>query len=360
MAIRQKLFTARLFLGWVALCWLLVCVPQLAIAQGQEAPGSQLPVSQAASMVAAAILVMVLIIALIIRYNNSQRTRSKKQVAQLQAQISNLEEEARQQAEALKHANRTVKQLKASFDNRVKERTQQLEEKNYELRHTYAQLADQKRELEQYALAIGNELKAPLVSIGGFLGFLTIDLQKPERIFDDVKHIKAAHQQMTEALDNLMLFMRVGQGTLEKTPVHIDALFKDLWKHLKHPSKASTKIEVLPNLPVVDGHAEYLAEAMKQLLDNAIKYVGQVANPKIEVGYVQKEGQGAFYVRDNGPGIPTPYQKKIFKLFERLEQNVPGTGMGLTLAQRIIEWHDGQIWVQSVEGQGATFYFSLH
>jgi len=336
---------------------LLLCThPLLA---RQSAPANTMPVSQVLYIAAALLLALLLVLLSIVWRNSNRRLQANKQIEDLTIEIGHLQTELKAQADALVQAQRANKQLKTTFDTRVKERTQQLEEKNYTLRQAHTELAKQKSELEQYAYAISHELKTPLVSIGGFLGFLSKDIAQPERAEMDVKHIKAAHRQMSTALDNLLLFMRIGQKALEKESLPIDELIHDLWKQLKHPDKVRIHFEVMPDMPKVAGNADYLAEALKQLLDNAIKYAAQVEAPAIKVGYLQKEGLGAFFIRDNGPGIPSQYQKKIFVLFERLQQQVPGTGIGLTLAQRIIEWHGGQIWVQSTEGQGATFYFSL-
>ena len=103
-------------------------------------------------------------------------------------------------------------------------------------------------------------------------------------------------------------------------------------------------------------------QALQNLVENAVKFMGDQGSPRIEIGLRQVEGESdpIFYVRDNGIGIDPRYQDRVFGLFERLDQDVAGTGVGLTLAQRIVETHGGRIWVQSAgEGKGTTFCFTL-
>ena len=103
-----------------------------------------------------------------------------------------------------------------------------------------------------------------------------------------------------------------------------------------------------------------IVEVLQNLLDNAAKFMGDQAEPRIEVGVETNRDEPVFFVRDNGIGIEPEYQEKVFGLFERLDQKIEGTGVGLTLAKRIIEVHNGRLWVESAgKGQGATFYFTL-
>ena len=111
-----------------------------------------------------------------------------------------------------------------------------------------------------------------------------------------------------------------------------------------------------PHLPLVCGDRARLVEVMQNLLDNACKFMGDQPQPRIEIGV----NEAALFVRDNGVGIDPAYQERIFGLFDKLDPQTPGTGIGLALVKRIIEIHGGKIWVESAgRGQGAMFYFTL-
>lgn len=104
-----------------------------------------------------------------------------------------------------------------------------------------------------------------------------------------------------------------------------------------------------------------MIEVMQNPVDNTAKFISAHENPSIEIGTIatDQEGSAIFFVRDNGIGIQPQFQERIFGLFNKLDQNVEGTGIGLTLVKRIIEVHSGKIWVESELGKGATFYFTL-
>jgi len=120
------------------------------------------------------------------------------------------------------------------------------------------------------------------------------------------------------------------------------------------------RLDVANNLPAVCGDRSRLLEVMQNLLDNAVKYLGEQPKPVITVGCRQDRGQMVCYVRDNGLGIEPCYHDKVFGLFEQLDPRTEGTGVGLALVKRIIEFHNGRLWVESAGlGQGSTFYFTL-
>jgi signal transduction histidine kinase len=120
------------------------------------------------------------------------------------------------------------------------------------------------------------------------------------------------------------------------------------------------KVEIAPDLPVVYGDHSRLREVLENLIDNAVKFVAEQPDPRVEIGAREDGEETVFYVRDNGIGIDPRYHEKIFDLFDKLDQNSKGTGVGLAIVKRIVEVHGGRIWVESEgTGKGTTFCFTL-
>jgi signal transduction histidine kinase len=124
-------------------------------------------------------------------------------------------------------------------------------------------------------------------------------------------------------------------------------------------SERGIRMMVTSDLPVVKGDRIRLVEAVQNLLDNAAKFMGDQPDPTIEIGAESRDDEYLFFVRDNGIGIEPRFHQKIFELFDKLNPNIDGTGIGLALVKRIVEVHGGRIWVESEPGKGATFYFTL-
>ena len=125
-------------------------------------------------------------------------------------------------------------------------------------------------------------------------------------------------------------------------------------------AQAAAAVSVARNLPAVFGDYERLVEVMQNLIDNACKFMGDQAGPRIEIGHQGYEkDMPIFYVRDNGVGIPAEFHDNIFGLFNKLDARSEGTGVGLALVKRIIEFHGGRIWVESEPGKGTAFFMTL-
>ena len=225
-----------------------------------------------------------------------------------------------------------------------------------------AELQSKNEELERFTYTVSHDLKAPLITVGGFLGYLEDDIREgdTERVKQDVERINDAIKKMNRLLNELLELSRIGRmmNPPEKVPFE-DIVREALDKVQSQLNNNNIKVEVGKDMPVVNGDRIRLVEVVQNLLDNAAKFMRDQPNPRIEIGIRQVESESIFFVKDNGIGIEPQFHKKIFGLFDKLDPNAEGTGIGLALVKRIVEVHGGRIWVESEEGKGATFCFTL-
>ncbi|HQU37159.1 MAG TPA: ATP-binding protein [Anaerolineales bacterium] len=219
-------------------------------------------------------------------------------------------------------------------------------------------------ELEQFAYTVSHDLKAPLITIKGFLGFLPEDARSGnvERLEGDLRRIGDATEKMRKLLDDLLELSRIGRLANPPTVIALKTLIDETLGLVQgRLAERKIRITIEDDLPFLYGDRSRLLEVLQNVFDNALKFMGDQSNPQIEIGG-QKEPQNGFvtiFVRDNGIGIAPQYHEQIFGLFNRLNPKIDGTGVGLALAKRIVEFHGGRIWVESRVGEGATFYFTL-
>ncbi len=220
------------------------------------------------------------------------------------------------------------------------------------------------QELEQFTYTVSHDLKAPIITIKGFLGFLEVDAQAGDtkRLEADIHRINEATDKMHELLTDLLELSRIGRLMNAPEMVLFESLVEDAIE-IMHGRLRERGVEVIvkSELPPVYGDRQRLFEVVQNLIDNAAKFMGDQLHPLIEIG---QEGQAenkyaTFYIRDNGIGVAPEFHEQIFGLFNRLDPKIEGTGIGLTLVKRIIEFHGGRIWVESDAGKGFTFYFTL-
>lgn len=218
-------------------------------------------------------------------------------------------------------------------------------------------------ELERFTYTVSHDLKSPLVTIKGFLGYLERDAQEGnfEKFRHDVQRIEAAVVKMQNLLKDLLELSRIGR--LMNTPVEVKfhEIVKDALEIVHGQIQAKNiLIEFHNNNTTIKCDRVRVVEVMQNLIDNAIKFMGDQPKPRIEIGtFNNTMNENVFYVTDNGIGIAPEFQDKIFGLFDKLNIDSDGTGIGLALVKRIIEVHGGRIWVESQVGSGTTFYFTL-
>jgi signal transduction histidine kinase len=226
------------------------------------------------------------------------------------------------------------------------------------------ELADKNAELERFVYTASHDLRAPLITILGFVGQMEKATSggRLERLPDDLRHVRDAAERMHRLLDELLEISRIGRvvSAPEDTPFG-DIVREALALVEGRISARGVRVEILGNESVVArGDRRRLVEVLQNLLDNAARFAGASGPPRVEVGVRESSGPPVFFVRDNGPGIEPRHHERIFRLFHKLDSASEGTGVGLAIVQRIVDLHGGRVWVESEgQGSGSTFCFTL-
>ena len=243
--------------------------------------------------------------------------------------------------------NHHLSEFNQSLEQKVKDRTEQLETLN--------------KELEAFSYSISHDLRAPLRAIIGFTTILEDDYCN--KLDEEAKRITARIKnntlKMGNLIDDLLSFSRMGRVDIDKTYMDTNKLLKEIITEMDHKHHSiNWQIELLPAL---NGDIKTMRQVWINLISNAIKYSRNAANPRIEIGSFTTEGQTTFFVKDNGVGFDQQYADKLFKVFQRLHSSneFEGTGVGLAIVDKIISRHGGRVWAEAEKNIGASFYFSL-
>ncbi len=249
-----------------------------------------------------------------------------------------------------KQAQEVIRRLNAELEERVSERTAQLEEAN--------------RELEAFAYSVSHDLRAPLRHVEGYVDLLTReageDLSEKGRRY--AATIAEASREMGELIDDLLTFSRMGRTGMVETSVDLDALTGLVRRELEASAAGRKIVWTIAPLPRVQGDPSMLKLVLTNLMGNAVKFTGPRDPAEIELGCAgEEDGRLVFYVRDNGVGFDPQYAHKLFGVFQRLHraEEFEGTGIGLANVRRIIARHGGRTWAEGRLDDGATFYFTL-
>ena len=294
---------------------------------------------------------------------------------------------ANQAAIAIENANlyEKVQRYASELEDRVAERTaelsgrmaqveelnramagllEDLQEANRRLEETGRKLQTANVELETFAYSVSHDLKAPLRGIDGYSHLLTE--QYSDRLDEEgksfIQNIRRATAHMGQLIDDLLTYSRLEQQKLTVRPVNARALVEDLLaERLKEIE--GRKIQVTTEIPFkfITCDAEGLAQAMRNLVDNAIKFTGETPEAKIQIGGERTSGSTVLWVRDNGVGFDRKYHDRIFEIFQRLHTSdaYPGTGIGLSIVRKVMQRMGGRVWAESELGKGATFYLEF-
>ncbi|MEM7587119.1 MAG: ATP-binding protein [Acidobacteriota bacterium] len=249
----------------------------------------------------------------------------------------------------------------------VDERTSQLSEREQlltERERLIHQLENRNAELARFNYTISHDLKNPMTTIKNFVGLVAQDAEVGDydSLRRDLQRVDKAADRLHLLLEELHEFSNVERSPGPCVEVPWDELVQHAVDELADViAQRQVEVEVEPELPVVCGNRERLRQVARHLLHNAVSYLGDQPSPRVEIGIRRTETEGVVIFRDNGIGIDPQYHEKVFGLFDRLDQQGPeGTGVGLALVKRIVEVHDGRIWVESEgPGKGSAFCVAL-
>ena len=219
-------------------------------------------------------------------------------------------------------------------------------------------------ELEQFTYTVSHDLKSPLVTVAGFLGHLERDAVAGDKhkVSEDAARIRQAVTKMGALLEDLLELSRIGRVTHPSQDVPFADIAKDAVELVGgRLEQRGVRVEIQEGLPTVYGDRLRLVAVVQNLVDNAAKFMRPGVDPLVEIGSRGPDATGhtILFVRDNGIGIAPEFHDRVFGLFNKLDPQTEGTGVGLAVVRRIVEAHGGRIWVESSAGQGAAFCFTL-
>jgi PAS domain S-box-containing protein len=248
-----------------------------------------------------------------------------------------------------KHAEEVIMALNKELEQRVIDRTAQLEAAN--------------KELEAFSYSVSHDLRAPLRAVDGFSKFVLEDYGNKLDAEGNrmLGLIRSNTQKMDQLITDLLNLSRVSRRDLRYSEIDMTRMAMAMFNEIA-PEEIRDKIKLKINsLPVAYADPIFLKQVWINLLSNAIKFTSKKKIPKIVIGSNSENNSNTYYIKDNGAGFNQDYVHKLFGVFQRLHksEDFEGTGVGLAIVQRIINRFGGKVWAEGEEGKGATFYFSL-
>jgi len=291
-------------------------------------------------------------------FQNEEKEKRAAKLVLAKKELAFQNEEKEERAAELVLAN---KELAFQNEEKKKRAVELIDSKN-EVDELEKRVIERTEDLESFAYSVSHDLRTPLRAINGYAKILEEDycdvLDAEGKRF--LSEVRSNAKNMGVLIDNLLTFFRMGRQGITKSNVDINKLVETVLSEISQNKKHNTEIRFSNLLPAF---ADYnlVQHVFANLLSNAIKYSSKKENPLVEIKSERKSGEIIYSVSDNGVGFDMHYANKLFGVFQRLhsDEEFSGTGVGLAFVQRIILKHDGKVWAEGKEGQGATFYFSL-
>jgi PAS domain S-box-containing protein len=248
-----------------------------------------------------------------------------------------------------KQAEGEIRRLNESLEQRVKDRTRELERSN--------------EELASFSYSVAHDLRTPLRGINGFSAILANEYagKLDAAALGYLERIRAATVRMGDVMDDLLALAHASRAELQRQEVDLSAMAQAIAADLGSAApQRGVEFAIAPGL-MASADPGLIRIALDNLLGNAWKFSAKTEGAKIEFGLTTAEGQPVYFVRDNGAGFDPAYGSKLFAQFQRLhtDKEYEGTGIGLAIVARVIRRHGGRIWAEGAVGRGATFYFTL-
>ena len=248
-----------------------------------------------------------------------------------------------------KKSEQEILNFNKSLEKKIEDRTRELQEAN--------------DDLEAFSFSVSHDLRSPLRIITGYARMLLSDydhtMDKEAR--DHINTILESSIRMSQLIDDLLNFSRLGRKALYRSPVNMDTMVTEIVGDFRKADQTITKDIIIHELYPAHCDMALIRQVWINLISNAIKYSSKKPNPIIEIGAISTSKENIYYVKDNGAGFDMRFAKSLFIVFKRLhdKDDFDGLGVGLALTQRIVKMHEGRIWAEAEVNKGATFYFTL-
>ncbi len=225
-----------------------------------------------------------------------------------------------------------------------------------ELLQANNELSRKVKELDQFAYIVSHDLKAPLRNISSIITWMEEDFEKeiPEAMKEQFRMVKSRITGMENLIEGILSYSRSGRNSKPEWIIPAEVCREIIEMNV---SEKRINVNIQPDMPAFMGQKTQFVQVMANLINNAVKHGGE--NVEITIGVIPLENYLQFFVKDKGPGIAPVHHQRIFEMFQSLHDNeTKGSGIGLAIVKKIIEGHNGKVWIDSQPGQGATFYFT--